>query len=245
MSRAGIIRAEGEVVSSVSSDSLVVVQIPPSETDSGQFEPRQITVGDLISGGGTDFTSGSVIFAGTNGDLDEDHADLNYNSGTSLLTATNITVPTLLTAQGINIPAGGTLSADSISLSFLKYVDVAVTAAVLDGAGNQVVVTAGTGDRFKIREIILVGGGTNFGAGGNRNIILTDGTTTYTTIANADIEAAPAASLRWGDTKVPFSGGTSNTATVAGQNLRFTYSGGTTDHTTGSITFSVGLEKVV
>lgn len=136
------------------------------------------------------------------------------------------------------------LKADGVVVSAIKWVDVAATAALLDAAGTAPVIAGVAGDQYKVREIVLVGGGTNFGAGGDRTIVLTDGTTVWTTIANVDIEAAPAASLRWGDAKVPFATGTSNTASVAGQAIRFAYAGGTTDHTTGSITFSVCLEKV-
>jgi hypothetical protein len=137
-----------------------------------------------------------------------------------------------------------TLRNDGVTLSPVKWVDVAATAALLDGAGTVNVIAGVAGDQYKIRDIRLVGGGTNFGAGGDRLIDLTDGTTIWTRIANADIEAAPAATLEWGNAKVPFLTGTSNTASVAGQAIRFVYSGGAADHTTGSITFSVGLEKV-
>lgn len=134
---------------------------------------------------------------------------------------------------------------DGVTLSNIKCVDITVTAALLDSAGAVNVVAGATDDQYKIRSIILVGGGTNFGSGGNRLIDLTDGTTVYTQIANADIESAPAASLPWGNAKVPFLAGTSATATVAGESLRFAYSGGTTDHSaTGSITFSICVEKV-
>lgn len=144
--------------------------------------------------------------------------------------------------EDINIP---TLKIDSVIMSPLKWVDVAATAALLDSAGTVNVIAGVTGDQYKIRNIILVGGGTNFAAGGDRLISLTDGTTVWTTIANADIETAPSASLMWGNAKVPFLTGTSNTASASGQAIRFAYSGGTTDHSaTGSITFSVLLEKV-
>jgi hypothetical protein len=90
-----------------------------------------------------------------------------------------------------------------------------------------------------------VGGGTSFAAGGDRLISLTDGTTVWTTIANADIESAPSASLMWGNAKVPFLTGTSDTASASNAAIRFQYSGGTTDHSgTGSIKFAVLLEKV-
>lgn len=135
---------------------------------------------------------------------------------------------------------------NGVVMSDMKWVDVAVTAALLDGAGAaNVIVPINATDQYKIRNITLVGGGTNFGAGGDRLISLTDGTTVWTTIANADIEAAPAASLMMGNAKVPFLTGTSNVASAAGATIAFKYSGGTTDHGgVGSITFSVQLEKV-
>ncbi len=134
---------------------------------------------------------------------------------------------------------------DGVATSPLKWVDVTATAALLDAAGTVNVIAGVAGDQYKLRDIRLVGGGTNFGAGGDRLINLTDGTTVWTQIANADIEAAPAATLAWGNAKVPFLTGTSDTASVAGQAIRFVYSGGTTDHGgTGSIKFSVLLEKV-
>ena len=91
----------------------------------------------------------------------------------------------------------------------------------------------------------MVGGGTNFGAGGDRLIDLTDGTTVWTQIANADIETAPTVTLDWGNAKVPYLTGTSDTASVSNAAIRFQYSGGASDHGgTGSIKFSVQIEKV-
>ena len=127
-----------------------------------------------------------------------------------------------------------------------RWVDVTATAALLDGALKVKVLTGVAGQQFKVRSVRLVGGGTNFAAGGDRLLSLTDGTTVYTTIANADLEAAPSATLDWGNAKVPFLTGTSAVATVAGGDLWLAYSGGTTDHSaTGSIKFSVQLERVV
>lgn len=126
----------------------------------------------------------------------------------------------------------------------MNWVDVACPATLLDGAGIvPVVVGAGT-DQYKVRDIRLVGGGTNFGAGGDRLLDLTDGTTVWTTIANADLETAPAATLEWGNAKVPFLTGKSDVASAAGSTIGFKYSGGAADHTTGSIKFSVLVEKV-
>lgn len=172
-------------------------------------------------------------------------------------TTVTLTAGAMGQATAVTIPDPGAATAnvvvsqpssyrvDGINMSPQKWVDIAVTAAALDAAGQATVITGVAGDQYKIREVRLVGGGTNFGAPGDRLISLTDGTTVWTTIANADIEAAPATTLHWGDAKVPYLTGTSNTASVAGQNIRFAYSGGTTDHGgVGSITFSVCLEKV-
>lgn len=134
---------------------------------------------------------------------------------------------------------------DAVAMSSMKWVDVTVTAALLDSAGSVNVIAGVAGDQYKIRNVRLVGGGTNFGAGGDRLIDLTDGTTVWTTIANADIESAPSATLDWGNAKVPYLTGTSDTASASAAAIRFQYSGGTTDHGgTGSIKFSVQIEKV-
>ena len=151
-----------------------------------------------------------------------------------------------VTEEGIDTPVR---RSNGIRVSEMISVDVTCLASALDSAGKVNVMAAGTGlnatDSYKVRDITLVGGGTNFGAGGDRLISLTDGTTVWTTIANADLESAPAASLKWGNAKVPMLTGTSDTASVAGAQIYFAYSGGTTDHSaTGSLKFNVLLEKV-
>lgn len=137
---------------------------------------------------------------------------------------------------------------NNVLLANLISVDVTLTAALLDSAGKISVIPAGAGlnatDQYKIRDITLVGAGTNFDAAGDRDLSLTDGTTVWTTVANADLESVPAASLRWGNAKVPMLTGTSDTASVAGAQIYFAYSGGTTDHGgVGSVKANVLLEK--
>lgn len=147
--------------------------------------------------------------------------------------------------QILVVEDGPGFKVDEVRMSPMKWVDVNVTAALLASGGTVNVIAGVAGDSYKIRNIRLVGGGTSFGAAGDRLLSLTDGTTVWTTIANADLEAAPAATLDWGNAKVPFLTNKSDVASVAGQAIRFVFSGGTTDHgATGSIKFSVCLEKV-
>ena len=191
--------------------------------------------------GGDDVTDELEVLADTTADA----AELNRLAGVTPGTAAASKALVLGATKNVDTLDVLVPKSDGITLSNLKWVDVTVTAALLDSAGTVNVVAGVAGDQYKVRNIRLVGGGTNFGAGGDRDISLTDGTTVWTTVANADIESAPAATLDWGDAKVPFLTGTSDTASVAGQAIRFAYSGGTTDHGgTGSIKFSVCLEKV-
>lgn len=126
-----------------------------------------------------------------------------------------------------------------------KRFTVTCTAALLDGALKiNVLVPLDLTETYNVRDIRLIGGGTNFGAGGDRLLDLTDGTTVWTTIANADLETAPAASLTWGNAKVPFLTSKNNVNSVAGAKIYFVYSGGSADHTTGSIVFHVYLERL-
>lgn len=135
------------------------------------------------------------------------------------------------------IPGGGAVG------SALRWVSVVVDHAALADAGAVVVVAGDAERRYLVRDIILVGG-TSFSSGGDRLLSLTDGTSVYTTVPNASLEATPAVSQRWGSTAVPFVAGTAATPTVAGQDLRFSYSGGSTDHDAGALTFVVCVEEV-
>ncbi len=170
-------------------------------------------------------------------------AELNFNDGS--LAGTAVASKTLVLGATKNVDTLDvvTLKNDGQTMSSLKYVSVALTAATLDGALSVVVQAAAAGDQWKVRDILLEGGGTNFGAGGDRTIVLTDGTTTWTTIPNASIETLAAAGARWGSTALPATT-TSNTASAAATDIVFKYAGGTTDHTTGASRATVCLEKV-
>lgn len=144
-----------------------------------------------------------------------------------------------MTTSQKSLEAGADLAKAGIPI----YVDVTCSATLLDGGLKVEVAPAKVGIQYKVRDVKLIGGGTNFGAGGNRLLDLTDGTTVYTQIANADLETAPTATLPYGNAKVPFLTGVNDTKTVENQALRFQYSGGTTDHSTGSIKFQVAYTE--
>lgn len=101
MSRAGLIRAEGQTVTSTPSTSLVVVQEYSSV--SGQFEPREITVGNLLTGGGTSFTEGSIIFADSTGSLAQDNTNFFWNDSTNTARITNVDLGASGTAGSLDI----------------------------------------------------------------------------------------------------------------------------------------------
>lgn len=123
--------------------------------------------------------------------------------------------------------------------SVIKCFDINATAASLATGGAAGVVTGGG---YKIREIYLNSGGTNFsGGGGDRDIQISDGTNVFSVIPAATAQALVNSS--WGlDTDLPFPVSVPiNTTTAA--TLFIAYSGGTTDYAAGSLTLSFVLQK--
>lgn len=111
-------------------------------------------------------------------------------------------------------------------------------------AASKALITAKSGEQWKIREIVLSGAGTNFDAGGDRLLSITDGTTTWSVIPVATLKSLAVA--RWGDAGVPFPATATHltTASVAGTNISAKYSGGATDYTAGSLTVTITAERV-
>jgi hypothetical protein len=132
----------------------------------------------------------------------------------------------------------------------LYTVEVALGQAALASAGKVAVWTpANQTQTIKIRGLLLSGAGTAFSGGsGNRNIAITDGTSTWSVITST-ILGTPAAT-RWGDAGVPFPATAAHllTACVAGSpsaaSVYAQYNGGTADYTAGALTLLVTYEIV-
>lgn len=125
-------------------------------------------------------------------------------------------------------------------IAALKTYDITFTHTDL-AAGQALGIVQGGG--YKVRNMWLNSGGTNFsGGGGNRLLQVSDGTGVYTVIPAAIAQAA--VNLVWGTaTNMPFPASVAIDRQTTGT-LFIAYSGGTTDYTAGSLTLTLLLEKV-
>lgn len=123
--------------------------------------------------------------------------------------------------------------------------EVAVSHSDLASAGTKALINAQPNEEWKIIEIWLAGG-TDFNAGGDRSLEITDGTTIYATVTETQLKATASTGARWGDTGIPFPTTASDKiqATGVSQNLIAQYSGGTTDYTSGTVNIEVLAQRV-
>lgn len=157
------------------------------------------------------------------------------NSGTAgLVVDSALAVNKLLTS---------TISTPDVGANLVTF-DVTVGQAGLAAAGHVTLITSAGARQYKIRAMYLNSGGTNFsGGGGDRLGQVSDGTTVYSVVPAANMQALTNA--RWGDTALPFPASAAIfTSTAAGISLFFAYSGGTVDYTTGSLRISILAERV-
>ncbi len=122
--------------------------------------------------------------------------------------------------------------------------DITVGQAALASGGSVNLIVSTSAKQYKIRSLQLNSGGTNFsGGGGDRLGQVTDGTTVYSVIPAATMQALT--NGQWGVTAIPNPAGAAiNTSTVAGASLVFKYSGGTTDYTAGSLVITGIAQRV-
>lgn len=123
-------------------------------------------------------------------------------------------------------------------------VQVTVAFGDMAAAASKILVDAQPGEQYRIRDIMLSGAFTNFSGGsGNRNVSITDGTSTWSVMPAASLAALDNA--RWGATAVPWPAGKNLVQTSAsGADIVAKYSGGTNDYTAGSMVLELLLERV-
>lgn len=232
-------------------------------TDEGQ-QPYQISISgnntSLIAAEGSvtlPVTDGNfAIFSGTNGTLKDAGYSATNAAKTKVVMADAATVVDELAAFA---DTAGTVKTTGVVANTVLWTgiatpdenanligfDITVDAASLASAGS-VTLHASTGAKqYKIRSLFINSGGTNFsGGGGDRLLSITDGTTDYSVIPAATLQALVNAG--WGDgTDLPYPASAAiSTSTVAGASLVATYSGGAADYGAGSVVISGVIERV-
>jgi hypothetical protein len=139
------------------------------------------------------------------------------------------------------------ISASSIPTSdgvgSIAFADLTILASDLAASGSAYIVPAISGRSYKLRNMMVNKSTGMSGGGGNRNIILQDGSGILVEITAA-LSQTPINTL-WGSTGLVFSTGVpQNVTTLVGQGLFFTYFGGTADYTTGSIDVTLEYQRI-
>ncbi len=221
-------------------------------TSSGAITANAGAVTSGLSAGGfvgllkafsTTATSGFIALQAANNATG--NFGLTISNATAQAQATVLTVTDVGAATGFINPQ--TVSASTTPASVLITKDVTLGFAALAAGGTVAVQAALAGSQYKVRDIFVNYGAAGLsGGGGDRLVTLTDGTTVYN---DAGITAAllgTPVNTVWGGTGNPLAGTVAqNTSTVAGQALRFIYSGGAADYTAGSVVVTVTYERVL
>lgn len=147
------------------------------------------------------------------------------------------------TTDGRMVDSGVAVSTLQGLANRVQYIDFDITAAALAMSGTSFIIPAVPGESFKIRNF-MVNLSTGFsGGGGDRNVILTDGSGILVNIAAA-LAGTPINTL-WGGTDLDFASSLpQNVTTFVGGGLWFQYFGGTTDYTDGTITVTLAYEQI-
>ena len=124
--------------------------------------------------------------------------------------------------------------------------EVTVAQGDVASAGQKILIRGAAGEQWKIRGIVLSSDGTNFsGGGGDRDLAITDGTTTWSVIPATTLQTL--AVSRWGvDAGMPNPATASHlfAASASNTNIVAQYSGGATDYSAGSCTIMLLAERV-
>jgi hypothetical protein len=262
---AAVTNSSGNFNTTISNASAVaqsqVVSIPDGGSATSNFILSKTTGTQHITVGSLEVDGGNVIagISGTAGFLQSFPASANGSLKVAAVANTGNTITTLSNAAmgqasvlSLNDPGAATSVITSTAItSFVGTVplllsfDVTVGQAALAAGGAVTLVASSGSKKFKIRSLQLNSGGTNFsGGGGDRLGQVTDGTTVYSVVPAATLQALTNA--QWGVTALPNPASAAiNTSTAAGAAITFKYSGGATDYTAGSLVITGIVEQVV
>lgn len=123
---------------------------------------------------------------------------------------------------------------------------VVVTQAEIAAGKQRILIDAAPGEQWQVTDIILSGAGDSFSGGsGDREIAITDGTSTWSVIPAATLQNLVAS--RWGvDVGMPNPVTPSHlfAISVSGTNIVAEYTGGATDYAVGSCTIMLLVERI-
>jgi len=192
---------------------------------------------------------GTITTAGYLNDLshivkNNDYIWINYADTTVLpaqITATPGLFQVVFSTPNLNLvlqPAANIVGAP-------QRANVVITHTQLATAGHAQIFAGVTGAQYQILNMFLNSGGTNFsGGGGDRLMGITDGTTVYSVVPAATMQALT--NSAWGSTALPFpASAPMDTLTVVSQPLYAVYSGGSADYSAGSLTLTISYVRVV
>lgn len=234
------------------------VPISAGTVNAGSFfcvkEPLPAAIGAPSTSGANDINFGSTAVASGVGTAAakaaSDNTKANLASVTAATTSGNISQfnDTAGTVGDGPVAANKVLTSGiatpDVGANLISF-DVTVGQAALAAGGSVILIDSSGSKQYKIRSLELESGGTNFsGGGGDRLGEITDGTTVYSVIPAAVMQAL--VNARWGvGTPLPnAASAANNTSTAAGADLVFQYSGGTTDYTAGSLRISGLVERI-
>lgn len=136
-----------------------------------------------------------------------------------------------------------TITSPDNNANLIRF-DVTATAAALAAAASVTLFASSGAKQYKIVNLWVNAGGTNFsGGGGDRKLSITDNTTEYSIIPAASLQALD--NTAWGATGLPFPAGVAlTTSTTAGASLVCKYKDGAADYGAGSVVISGLLQRV-
>lgn len=158
-------------------------------------------------------------------------------------------------ATAAQVAASSIVSAASVDIDYidntkckldeLKTFNVVVNFSDMSaGASKNLILHTLLSEQWRIADIIAVNT-TAFNAGGDRLVVVTDGTHSYTLMTAATLKTGNN-QARWGSASVPYSATPADMTlpTTAASNLVAKYSGGATDYTSGVCNLTIVAQRV-